>query len=225
MEAVRGLFPESTVFSAVITIERGDVDPECRPSPLLRERLKALVDSPFDIICLTSDYAADQRYYLTTDGVPAVHRFLVEQKIRHRFSIVAAGGIRSAADAQKTVQRGANGIKIDWPVLLTIDPQARQKFLKGEPLGNAAEGPALAKRLANLIRVWNVQIIEVLGASGFKDIKKTVGEENRLLIFDDLEERVYDILHSRHPSGAKPEEKRGPDSKGIRDGRLRLEVR
>ena len=36
---------------------------------------------------------------------------------------------------------------------------------------------------------------EVLGASGFKDIKKTVGEENRLVIFDDLEERVYDILH------------------------------
>ena len=52
----------------------------------------------------------------------------------------------------------------------------------------------LAKRIANLIRVWNVQIIEVLGASGFKDIKKTVGEENRLLIFDDLEERIYDIF-------------------------------
>ena len=198
MEGVRGLFPESTLFSAVITIEKGDVDSECRPSPLLRERLKALVDSPFDILCLTSDYAADQRYYLTTDGVPAVHHFLVEQKIRHRFSIVAAGGIRSAADAQKTVQRGANGIKIDWPVLLTIDPQARQKFLKGEPIEDGAEGPAVAMRLANLIRVWNVQIIEVLGASGFKDIKKTVGEENRLLIFDDLEERIYDILHSRH---------------------------
>ncbi|MCX5909913.1 MAG: glutamate synthase-related protein, partial [Deltaproteobacteria bacterium] len=41
-----------------------------------------------------------------------------------------------------------------------------------------------------------MQIIEVLGASGFKDIKKTVGEENRLIIFDDLEERVYDIFHS-----------------------------
>jgi hypothetical protein len=44
--------------------------------------------------------------------------------------------------------------------------------------------------------VWNVQFLEVLGASGFKDIKKTVGEENRLLIFDDLEERVYDIFRS-----------------------------
>ena len=54
----------------------------------------------------------------------------------------------------------------------------------------------MAKRIANLIRVWNVQITEVLGASGFKDIKKTVGEENRLLIFDDLEERIYDIFKS-----------------------------
>ena len=57
--------------------------------------------------------------------------------------------------------------------------------------------PALAKRIANLIRVWNVQIIEVLGASGFKEIKKTVGEENRLLIFDDLEERIYDIFKNK----------------------------
>jgi hypothetical protein len=55
----------------------------------------------------------------------------------------------------------------------------------------------MTKRIANLIRVWNIQIIEVLGASGFKDIKKTVGEENRLLIFDDLEERVYDIFKSK----------------------------
>ena len=70
--------------------------------------------------------------------MPAVHRFLVEQKLRHRFSILAAGGIRSAADSQKTIQRGANGIKIDWPVLLTADPMARQKFLKGESIRDSA---------------------------------------------------------------------------------------
>jgi glutamate synthase domain-containing protein 2/glutamate synthase domain-containing protein 3/glutamate synthase domain-containing protein 1 len=126
--------------------------------------------------------------------VPAAHRFLVEKKLRHRFSILAAGGIRSAADSQKTIQRGANGIKIDWPVLLTADPMARQKFLRGERIQFSYDPSTLAKRIANLIRVWNVQIIEVLGASGFKDIKKTVGEENRLLIFDDLEERIYDIF-------------------------------
>ena len=73
---------------------------------------------------------------------------------------------------------------------------ARQRFLKGEPLQVSYDPSALAKRIANLIRVWNVQIIEVLGASGFKDIKKTVGEENRLLIFDDLEERIYDIFQN-----------------------------
>ncbi len=128
--------------------------------------------------------------------MPAVHRFLVERKIRHRFSILAAGGLRSAADTQKTIQRGANGVKIDWPVLLTVNPMARQRSSKGERLEGSADVPLNAKRIANLIRVWNIQITEVLGASGFKDIKKTVGEENRLLIFDDLEERVYDIFKS-----------------------------
>jgi hypothetical protein len=74
---------------------------------------------------------------------------------------------------------------------------ARQRFLRGEGIQVTYDVPTLAKRIANLIRVWNVQIIEVLGASGFKDIKKTVGEENRLLIFDDLEERIYDIFKNQ----------------------------
>jgi glutamate synthase domain-containing protein 2/FAD/FMN-containing dehydrogenase/glutamate synthase domain-containing protein 3/ferredoxin len=194
---LRDLFPKSTVLCAVIKIRKENVDSELRPSPIFRKMLESLFQSPFDVLCLTSDYNSEKGYYPTTDAVPAVHRFLVEQKIRHRFSILAAGGIRSAADSQKTIQRGANGIKIDWPVLLTADPMARQKFLRGERIQSSHDPSILTKRIASLIRVWNVQIIEVLGASGFKDIKKTVGEENRLLIFDDLEERIYDILKSQ----------------------------
>jgi glutamate synthase domain-containing protein 2/FAD/FMN-containing dehydrogenase/ferredoxin/glutamate synthase domain-containing protein 1 len=197
IDELKHLFAGSPVLCAVLKIKKDDVDSELRPTPVFQQRLESLFQSPFDMLCLTSDYDADKGYYLTTDAVPAVHRFLVEQKLRHRFSILAAGGIRSAADSQKTIQRGANGIKIDWPVLLTADPMARQRFLKGEAIRISFDAPALAKRITSLIRVWNVQIIEVLGASGFKEIRKTVGEENRLLIFDDLEERVYDIFKNQ----------------------------
>ena len=193
-QEVKTLFHDSTVLCAVLRIAKGDVDAELRPTPALRQILDALVESPYDILCLTSDYEPSSGYYPTTDAVPAVHRFLVDQKLRHRFSILASGGIRSAADAQKTIQRGANAIKIDWPVLLTADPMARQRFQNNEKIQIVYDVSTLTKRIANLIRVWNIQVIEVLGASGFKDIKKTVGEENRLIIFDDLEERVYDIL-------------------------------
>ena len=197
MDEVRDLFSESALLCAVIQTKKEDIDPELRLTPALRKRLESLFQSPFDVLVLTSDYDAAKGYYPTTDIVPAVHHFLVEQKLRHRFSILASGGIRSAADVQKTIQRGANGIKIDWPVLLTADPMARQRFLRGENIQISFDTPELTKRIANLIRVWNIQIIEVLGASGFKDIKKTVGEENRLLIFDDLEERIYDIFKNR----------------------------
>ena len=44
----------------------------------------------------------------------------------------------------------------------------------------------LAKRIANLIQVWNIQIIEVLGASGFKDIKKTVGDRCKIKAAADI---------------------------------------
>ncbi len=128
---VKTLFSESTILCAVLNIEKEDIDSELRPTSAFEKRLTWLFGSPFDVLCLTSDYDKEKGYYPTTDAVPAVHRFLVEQKLRHRFSILAAGGIRSAADAQKTIQRGANGIKIDWPVLFTADPMARQKFLRG----------------------------------------------------------------------------------------------
>jgi glutamate synthase domain-containing protein 2/FAD/FMN-containing dehydrogenase/glutamate synthase domain-containing protein 3/ferredoxin len=213
-DELRNLFPDSTVLCAVIKIKKEDVNSELRPSPAFQKTLESLFQSPFDVLCLTSDYDPEKGYYPTTDAVPAVHRFLVEKKLRHRFSILAAGGIRSAADSQKTTQRGANGIKIDWPALLTADPMARQKFLTGGRLQFSYDPSALAKRIANLIRVWNVQIIEVLGASGFKDIKKTVGEENRLLIFDDLEERIYDIFKN---------EKRLERNRGCNQARLQRE--
>jgi hypothetical protein len=122
LDKIPPLFPESTILSAVVRIDQGYVDCDLRPSPVFQKILEPLLLSPFDILCITSDYDTEKGYYPTTDGVPAVHRFLVEQKLRHRFSIVASGGIRSAADGQKTVQRGANGVKIDWPVLLVGDP-------------------------------------------------------------------------------------------------------
>ncbi len=193
---LRSLFSESQVLCAVLKVKKEDVSPELQLSSEFQKRLELLSQSPFDVLCLSSDYDSDQGYYPTTDAVPAVHRFLVSRKIRHRFSILASGGIRSAADSQKTIQRGANGIKIDWPVLLVADFMALKKFRQGEVIIPLHDRSTLIKRLINLIRVWNIQIIEVLGASGFKDIKKTVGEENRLLIFDDLEERVYDIFKS-----------------------------
>lgn len=202
--SLKNLFPEKALLSAVLKLEPKDVTPELQPNPTLRRWVDSLIPSPFDLLCLTSEYDSDRGYYPTTDAVPAVHRYLIEQKIRHRFSILGAGGIRSAADTQKTIQRGANGVKIDWPVLIVGDPHARQKFLKGERKVGHQDPSHLAKRLINLIRVWNIQIIEVLGASGFKDIKKTVGEENRLVIFDDLEEKVYDIFHD--PSRQKRNE-------------------
>lgn len=188
--AWRDRFPASTVFAVALAVQTEDIDGQLQPKPALREILSRLEASPFDVVLLTSEFDPSLGAYPTTAAVPAVHRFFVERKIRHRFSLVAAGGIRSAADTQKTVQRGANAVKIDWPILLAADPRARQKAAAGEALRSACDRDGLARRFTNLLRVWNVQIVEVLGASGFKDIKKTVGEENRLLIFDDLEEQV-----------------------------------
>ena len=39
---LRGLFPEPAVLSAVIRVEKEDIDPELRPTPALQEKLESL---------------------------------------------------------------------------------------------------------------------------------------------------------------------------------------
>jgi hypothetical protein len=57
---LRAFFPQGTVLSAVLTVKKEDIDAELRPGPPLRRLIEALVESPFDVLCLTSDYDSSE---------------------------------------------------------------------------------------------------------------------------------------------------------------------
>jgi len=63
-------------------------------------------------------------------------------------------------------------------VLLTADPKARQRYLSGDEMQIAYDKAALTKRIGNLIRVWNIQIIEVLGPPGSRHQENRRGRES-----------------------------------------------
>ncbi len=158
--------------------------------------LKALIESfmslEVDVLHIHGLRNKDQ-YFVTSGAVRDIHHYLLNTGRRHRVSIIASGGIRLASDSQKTVQRGAEATLLDFAALLALDPYAYRAILENqattEKLINLDIDWAV-KRLNNQMESRKIQILEVLGAAGFKDIKKTVGEEGRLIDFYELEERL-----------------------------------
>jgi len=56
LDEIAPLFPGSTILSAVVRIERGDVDSDLRPTSVLQKKLESLIPSAFDILSIASDY-------------------------------------------------------------------------------------------------------------------------------------------------------------------------
>ncbi|HQU71292.1 MAG TPA: glutamate synthase-related protein, partial [Calditrichia bacterium] len=160
--------------------------------PHLREDIEKFMALQVDVIHVKGLRNKDQ-YFVTSEAVRAIHHYLLESGRRHEVSLIASGGIRLASDSQKTIQRGAEATLIDFAATLALDPYAYKATLEDktttEKLMNLDVAWAI-KRLNNQMESRKIQILEVLGASGFKDIKKTVGEEGRLIDFYELEERL-----------------------------------
>jgi glutamate synthase domain-containing protein 2/FAD/FMN-containing dehydrogenase/ferredoxin/glutamate synthase domain-containing protein 1 len=132
-------------------------------------------------------------YFVTSSAVRAIHHYLLANGRRHEVSLIASGGIRLASDSQKTIQRGAEATLIDFAGLLALDPYAYKATFEDKTTTDRLMNIDIdwaTKRLNNLMESRKVQILEVLGAAGFKDMKKTVGEEGRLIDFYELEERI-----------------------------------
>ncbi len=160
--------------------------------PHLKDQIEELMHLEVDVLHIHGLRNKDQ-YFVTSGAVRDIHHYLLSSGRRHQVSIIASGGIRLASDSQKTVQRGAEATLIDFAAMLALDPYAYRATLEEqtttEKLINLDIDWAV-KRLNNQMESRKVQILEVLGASGFKDIKKTVGEEGRLIDFFELEERL-----------------------------------
>jgi glutamate synthase domain-containing protein 2 len=123
-------------------------------------------------------------------AIAVVDERLRQEGIRNQASIVAAGSIRSAADACKAIALGADACAIGTAALIAMGCHVCQKCYTGKcSWGIATQKPELehrldpewgAERLSNLIRAWSIEIKEVLGALGINAIESLRGNKERL---------------------------------------------
>ncbi len=191
-ESVASAGNGNALISGYLEISEHDIIGGMEILPPVQEKIEHFLKVGVDVLHIHGLRNKDN-YFVTSQAVRAVHHYLLASGRRHLISIIASGGIRLASDSQKTVQRGAAATLIDFAALLALDPYAYRAILEGqtttEKLLNLDIDWAV-QRLNNQMESRKIQILEVLGAAGFKDLKKTVGEEGRLIDFYALEERL-----------------------------------
>ncbi|RMF98339.1 MAG: FMN-binding glutamate synthase family protein [Candidatus Schekmanbacteria bacterium] len=140
-------------------------------------------------------------------ALAAVDDRLREEGIRNQASIIAAGSIRSSADAIKAIALGADAVAIGTAALVAIGCRVCQTCHMGKcAWGIATQRPELARRLdpeiaaerlINMLKAWKFEIKEVLGSLGLNAIESLRGSRERLRGIG-LDAQTLDIL------GVKP---------------------
>lgn len=218
-EAVKGTslfspFPFHSVYS--IEDHKKHVDWIKQVNPKALVSVKVSTPNDVDMVAIASYYAGAHIIHL--DGgyggtgaapdiskkniampieyaIPKVHKFLCEEGIRDKITVIASGGIRNAHDILKAICLGADGVVIGTADLVALECVrcANCESGRGCPRGIASTDPELAalvdpdwgaQRLTNLYNAWYEQIVEVLQKFGMRDIKELVGRTDLLYHVD-----------------------------------------
>jgi len=142
-------------------------------------------------------------------ALAVVDQQLRSEGIRNWVSIIAAGGIRSAADVVKAIALGADAVGIGTAALVAMGCRLCQKCYTGNcSWGIATQKPELtgrldpdwgAERLINLVNSWSLEVKEVLGALGVNAVESLRGNRERLRALG-LDQSTMDILDVK-PAG------------------------
>ena len=139
-------------------------------------------------------------------ALASVDSRLRQEGIRHRASLVISGGIRNSADLAKAIALGADAIYIGTAALIALGCRLCQQCHTGKCawgictsdlyLSKRINPDIGARRLANLLRGWGLELKDMLGGMGINALESLRG--NRLALRGvGLNENELDILGVR----------------------------
>ena len=137
-----------------------------------------------------------------------VHLKLVNGFVRQRINLVFSGGIAMAEHMAKAIICGADGVIVDFPLLIALECRlcyrCRKDLSCPAKIDNTIDPQWGSQRMINLMGAWHNQLIEVMGAMGIREARRLRGEVGRSMWFEDLEmESFGPIFGKRKIAGLK----------------------
>ncbi len=140
-------------------------------------------------------------------ALAAVDDRLTREGVRSEVTLIVTGGIRSSADVAKAIALGADIVAVGTSALVALGcTRIKQCHTNKCPWGIATQDPNLVKRLdpewgaervINLVRGWELELKEFLGALGMSAIESLRGNRERLRGIHPTSEEL-DILGIKH---------------------------
>jgi len=128
------------------------------------------------------------------DGIRSVHLRLVEAGIRDEITLLSSGGIAMAEHVPKAIICGADGVFVDFPILIALECRMCRRCTKGLSCPVEIQGASpswVASRVRNLVGAWHNQLLEVMGAMGIRDARRLRGEVGRAIFFEELDRATF----------------------------------
>jgi len=131
------------------------------------------------------------------ETITEIHNRLVDDLVRQKVNLLFSGGIAMAEHMAKAIICGADGVTVDYPLLIALECRLCGRCGQGLscPVKMDQVEPEWGRqRILNLMGAWRNQLIEVMGAMGIREVRRMRGEAGRSMSFEDLERENFGPL-------------------------------